>query len=157
MVKGSFHCVGNKWPVSNLKHPAWYLAVHLYANALPHDTHSLVPFCSQVLCLVSNPHWVSFSVPHTFPLPSCPPLLPLLCLSLSCAQAGRKCQVRPGYFRPNWEIDVPPETWHLDMPFILPHALPPKRQEPDMLTARWNTVNCPFWGLFSANRRHGWH
>lgn len=101
---------------------------------------------------MSNSHLVSFSVSHTFSLPSCPPTL----LSLS-AQADRKCQVRPGYFRPNWEIDVPPETWHLDMPFILPHALPPKRQEPDMLTARWNTDNCPFWGLFSANQKQGWH
>ena len=82
---------------------------------------------------MSNPRSASFSVPHTFSLPSCPPVLPLLSLS---AQADRKCQVRPGYFRPNWEIDVPLETWHLDMPFILPHALPPKRREPDMMTAR---------------------
>lgn len=66
-----------------------------------------------------------FSLSHFLSafLSSCPPAP----LSLS-AQADRKCQVRPGYFRPNWEIDVPPETWHLDMHFILPHALPPKRQ-----------------------------
>ena len=106
---------------------------------LAHRSH--VSFLSQFLCLTSNPRSVSFSVPHTFSLPSCPPVLPLLSLS---AQADRKCQVRPGYFRPNWEIDVPLETWHLDMPFILPHALPPKRREPDMMTARWNTDNCPF-------------
>lgn len=134
-----------------------WLYIWMQMRMLPHGTHSLVPFHSQVLSLMSNPHSVSFSVSHTFPsafLSSCPPVLPLLSLS---AQADRKCQVRPGYFRPNWETDVPPETWHLDMPFILPHALPPKRQEPDMLTARRNTDNCPFWGLFQANQRQGWH
>lgn len=118
-------------------------------------SRSHVSFLSHVLCLMSNPRSVSFSVPHTFSLPSCPPVLPLLSLS---AQADRKCQVRPGYFRPNWEIDVPLETWHLDMPFILPHALPPKRREPDMMTARWNTDNCPFLRtFFSANQRQAWH
>lgn len=68
---------------------------------------------------------VSFSATHTF----CPPVLPPF-LSL-WAQAVRKCQVGPGYFRPNWEIDAAPETWQLDVPFIPPRALPP---EPDMLT-----------------------
>lgn len=74
---------------------------------------------------------VSFFILHTFPFASCTPTP----FSFSHAQAHRKCQARPGYFRPNWEIDVLPETWHLDMPFILPRALPPKWQEPDMLTA----------------------
>lgn len=83
-------------------------------------------------------HSVSFFIPHTFPFPSSHSP------SLAHAQADRKCQGRPGYFRPNWEIDVHSETWHLDMPFILSHALPPKLQKPDMLTAYWKTYNCPF-------------
>lgn len=121
--------------------------------------HSLITYISLAGLLprslsLSLHHSVLYFISHTFPLPRCPP--PLLPFSasvfLSRAQANRKCQVRPGYFRPNWEIDVPAETWHRDMPFILPHALPPKRQEPDMLTAHWKTERCPFFGeLFSSD------
>lgn len=81
-----------------------------------------------------------------------------LFFSPSRAPADRKCQCRPGYFRPNWEIDVHSGTWHLDMPFIPPCAHPPTQQEPDTLTAYWNVHKCPFWWHFSVShitRRDG--
>lgn len=123
----------------------WELAVH-YANALSHDIHSLtgpVPNVSSWFGFI-------FSLSHFLSAV----LSSHSSLSLS-TQAVRKCQLGPGYFRPNWEIDVPPETWHLDMPFILSHTLPPQWQKPDMLTTHWNIHNCPFLRAFLNQSKVG--
>lgn len=98
---------------------------------------------------LSFPHSVSLFASHTFP----PALLSSSPLSLFHAQADRKCQVRPGYFRPNWEMDVPPETWHLDMPFILPSCTSSQTARARHVDGSLKHRQLSFFRTFSASQR----